>query len=270
MMKIDRNYCDNLRSEAAAFRQHVRRGEFVTHTAGIVPGVVQVNLCILPADWAAEFLRFCRVNPKACPVLAVSDAGDPMLPELGHDIDVRTDLPMYRIFNDGVVTEEVTDISEHWRSDLVTFAIGCSFSFEEALMTSGVPLRHIEQGTDIAMFRSNIETVPVGRFSGNVVVNLRPLVPMDAIRAIQITSRYPGVHGAPLHLGDPTQIGIHDLDKPDYGDVVKVKDGEVPVFWACGVTPQSIVEKSKPPFCITHKASHMLVTDRLNSELAVI
>lgn len=270
MIRMDSSYCENVRIQAAEFRKIVRNEEYKAHTAGVVPGAVQANLCILPQDWADEFLRFCQLNPKACPVLAVSEAGDPMVPELGVDIDIRTDLPMYRIFRDGVCVEEVPNIRDHWRSDLVTFAIGCSFSFEEALITSGIPLRHIEQGSDIAMFRSTIETVSTSRFRGNVVVNLRPMKPADAIRAIQITSRFPGVHGAPLHIGDPAQIGIHDLGKPDFGDVVDVKEGEIPVFWACGVTPQSIVEASRPPFCITHKASHMLVTDKLNSELAVI
>jgi uncharacterized protein YcsI (UPF0317 family) len=269
MLRIDENYCNGVRAQAQEFRGSVRRGEYRTHTAGVVPSAVQTNLCILPKDWADEFLRFCRLNPKPCPVLAVSDPGDPMVPELGADIDIRTDLPMYRVFRDGVCVDEVHDITALWRDDLVTFAIGCSFSFEEALLTAGVPLRHIEQGTDIAMFRSNIVARPAGRFKGNLVVNVRPLKPVDAIRAIQITSRFPGVHGAPIHIGDPTRIGIADLDMPDFGDRVEVKDGELPVFWACGVTPQLVVEASKPPFCITHKASHMLVTDRLNSELAV-
>ncbi len=270
MMRMDNDYCSNVKVQAAEFRKSVRKEDFKTHTAGIVPGAVQANICILPKDWADEFLRFCRMNSKACPVLAVSNVGDPGLPELGADIDIRTDLPKYRIFKDGVCVDEVFNVLDHWRSDLVAFAIGCSFSFEEALLTSGIPLRHIEQGSDIAMFRSNIRTVPTERFRGNVVVNLRPLKPADAIRAIQITSRFPGVHGAPLHIGDPAQIGIHDLGAPDFGDVVTVEEGELPVFWACGVTPQSIVEASKPPFCITHKASHMLVTNVLNSELAVI
>jgi uncharacterized protein YcsI (UPF0317 family) len=191
-----------------------------------------------------------------------------MLGELGDDVDIRTDVPRYRVFRDGVVTDEVTDISDLWQDDFVAFVLGCSFSFEEALVSAGLPLRHWERGTDVAMYRTNIQTTASGPYSGPMVVSMRPFTPTDAIRAIQITSRFPRVHGAPVHFGDPAQIGIADIGKPDWGDPVPIADGDTPVFWACGVTPQSVIEHAKPPICITHRPGRMLITDRLNSELA--
>src|SRR5690606_26985666 len=191
-------------------------------------------------------------NPKPCPLLEAGTPGDPRLPSLGDDLDIRTDLSRYRVFRNGELIDEPTDIKAHWRDDLVIFALGCSFSFEEALTEDGIELRHITQGTTVPMYRTNVPTVPAGPFHGPLVVSMRPLKPADAIRAIQITTRFPAVHGAPVHIGKPESIGIADLSRPDYGDAVEVKPDELPVFWACGVTPQSVIAAVRPEFSITH------------------
>ena len=249
-------------------RLDARSGRLTLPTSGVSPGNVQGNLVILPAALAGDFLRFCQRNPKPCPLLAVSEPGDPALPELGRDIDIRTDIPRYRVWENGLLVDEPTDVRSVWRDDLVSFLIGCSFSFEEALLDNGLPVRHIEQGCNVPMYRTNIATHPAGVFSGPLVVSMRPMKAVDAIRAIQVTSRFPAVHGAPVHLGDPALIGIQDLALPDYGDAVEIRPGEIPVFWACGVTPQSVVASMKPEFCITHAPGYMLVTDLVNSRLA--
>jgi uncharacterized protein YcsI (UPF0317 family) len=178
-------------------------------------------------------------------------------------------VPLYRIWREGRMDEEVSSIGHLWRDDLVTFAIGCSFSFEEALLADGIDIRHISCQVNVPMYRTHIATEPAGRFSGPMVVSMRPMAAADAIRAIQITSRFPSVHGAPVHLGDPSLIGIADINRPDFGDPVPLRKGEIPVFWACGVTPQSVIMSSKPPFCVTHAPGHMLITDIKNSQLAV-
>jgi uncharacterized protein YcsI (UPF0317 family) len=237
-------------------------------TAGIAPGYVQGNLAILPQDLATDFLRFCQLNPKPCPLIGLSDPGDPRLPALGEDLDIRTDLAGYRVWRDGEIVDEPADVLAWWRDDLVAFVLGCSFSFEEALTAEEIPLRHVEEGVRVPMYRTNIDCAPAGRFSGKLVVSMRPLRPADAIRAVQITSRFPAVHGAPLHIGLPQAIGIVDLAQPDYGDPVTVRDDELPVFWACGVTPQSVIAAVKPPFAITHQPGSMLVTDIPNRRLA--
>jgi uncharacterized protein YcsI (UPF0317 family) len=249
-------------------RTAIRSGEWFGHTSGLAEGHVQGNVVILPELLANDFLRYCQRNPKPCPLLAVSEPGEAMLPSLGADIDIRTDVPRYRVWRDGALSEQPTDISTLWRKDLVTFVIGCSFSFEEALLQAGIPLRHIAQNRNVAMYRSNIATTPAGVFSGPMVVSMRPLKASDAIRAIQITTRFPSVHGAPVHIGDPAQIGIMDLSAPDYGDAVEVMPDEVPVFWACGVTPQAAITQARPKFCITHAPGAMLITDLLNHHLA--
>jgi uncharacterized protein YcsI (UPF0317 family) len=251
-------------------RLAVRRGEFSAPTAGIAPGFVQGNLAILPKALAGGFFRFCQFNPKPCPLLAASEPGDPRLPTLGEDLDIRTDIPLYRVWRNGELVDEVANLNALWRDDLVAFVIGCSFSFEEALVDDGIRLRHIEQGTNVPMYRTSIATRPAGPFHGPLVVSMRPLRPADAIRAVQITSRFPAVHGAPVHLGKPEMIGIADLARPDYGDVVEVKDDELPVFWACGVTPQSVIAAVRPEFSITHAPGYMLVTDLKNSRLAIL
>lgn len=249
-------------------RRAARSGLFDRHTGGAAPRYVQGNLVILPEAVAYEFLLYCQRNPKPCPLLAVGDAGDPHLPTLGADIDVRTDVPRYRVWRDGQLSDEPTDISALWRDDFVSFVLGCSFSFEQALIAAGLPLRHVESGDNVAMFRTSIPTAPAGAFSGPLVVTMRPFGAVDAIRAVQVTSRYPNVHGAPVHLGDPRQIGIADLGRPDYGDPVEVRAGEIPVFWACGVTPQAALLAARLPLAITHAPGYMLVTDLLNEHLA--
>ncbi|MFV8816214.1 putative hydro-lyase [Haliea sp. E17] len=251
-------------------RQAIRRGDFSGNTSGYCPGFVQCNLAILPADWAADFLRFCQLNPRPCPLLAMSAApGDTGLTRLGN-IDLRSDVPRYRLFEYGEFKGEVTDLGELWRDDLVSFALGCSFSFEEALIADGLEVRNISQGVNVPMYRTNIDCDPAGPFAGKMVVSMRPFRAADAIRAIQICTRFPAVHGAPVHLGDPAEIGIADISRPDFGDPVSIHPGEMPVFWACGVTPQVALEAAKPPFAITHAPGHMLVTDLRNSQLAVL
>src|SRR5439155_23753685 len=195
---------------------------------------------------------------------------DPRIPALGIDLDIRTDLPRYRVWRDGEIVEEPTDIMAHWRDDLVAFVLGCSFSFEEALLEEGLPIRHIERDVRVPMFRTSIACSPAGPFAGPMVVTMRPFKPADAIRAVQITSRFPSVHGAPVHIGLPAAIGIADLARPDYGDAVPVGSDELPVFWACGVTPQAVIAEVRPEFCITHAPGSMLITDLLNSQLASI
>jgi uncharacterized protein YcsI (UPF0317 family) len=246
------------------------RAGMASSTAGFANAFVQGNLAIFPEKQAGDFHRFCQLNPKPCPIIGMSDVGNPKIPALGLDLDIRTDLPRYRLWRDGEVVEEPTDIMAHWRDDLVAFVLGCSFSFEEALMAEGLPLRHIEHKVRVPMYRTNIACSPAGPFAGPMVVSMRPFKPKDAIRAVQITSRFPSVHGAPVHLGHPHLIEIADIAKPDYGDPVPVASDEIPVFWACGVTPQAVIATAKLPFAITHSPGMMLVTDLLNRQLAVI
>ncbi len=255
-------------AEPADLRGAVRAGVFRGQTAGQAPGFVQGNIAIIPKPYAADFLRFCLANPKPCPVIAVGEPGDPTLPALGTGIDIRTDLPGYVLFRDGVAVETPDDLRAYWRGDLVSFVLGCSFSFEAALIEAGLRLRHVEQGRNVAMYRTAIPNAPAGPFAGNLVVSMRPLTPANAIRAIQITSRFPTVHGAPVHFGDPASIGIADIGRPDWGDPVEIVPGEVPVFWACGVTPQEALRAARLPFAIVHKPGAMLVTDLRNSTLA--
>ena len=231
---------------------------------------MQANVCILPRAWAEDFLLYCQRNPRPCPLIARSDVGDPRLPTLSDDLDIRTDIPRYHIFRDGEFVEEVTDIRSYWRDDLVTFALGCSFSFEEALQEAGVRLKFLERNNVAAVYVTNVETVPAGPFKGPLVVTMRAFKPADAIRAVQITSRFPNVHGAPVHLGDPAGIGV-DLSRryQNVGDP-EVGDDELPVFWACGLTPQLAVKNARPPLCITHAPSSMLITDLRNASLAVL
>jgi uncharacterized protein YcsI (UPF0317 family) len=258
------------RTDPREVRRSIRERGYSGYTAGLAPGRVQANICILPKDWAEDFLLFCQRNPKPCPLLSRSDVGSPMLPELGADIDIRTDVPRYQIFRDGQFSEEVTDIREVWRDDLVTFAFGCSFSFEEALQDSGIPLRFLANNNVAGVYVSTMPTQAAGPFEAPLIVTMRSFKPAHAIRAIQITSRFPNVHGAPVHIGDPGLIGV-DLSKryQDVGDPT-VGEGEIPVFWACGLTPQFAVMNAKPPFCITHAPSSMLVSDLQNASLAVL
>jgi uncharacterized protein YcsI (UPF0317 family) len=254
-------------TEPSLFRREVRAGHFTGQTSGQCPGYTQGNLAILPRAYADEFLRFCRLNPKPCPLIGMSEPGDPRVPELG-EIDLRVDVPGYCIFRDGERAGEVANLNDIWTDDLVGFVIGCSLSFEEALQDAGLPVRHIEQASNVPMYNTGIANRPAGRFGGNLVVSMRPMTPAQAVRAVQVTSRFPDVHGAPVHLGDPAAIGIADLDAPDYGQRSEIRAGEIPVFWACGVTPQQAIRAARPPLAITHQPGHMLVTDVRNSALA--
>lgn len=247
-----------------------RTGQHAGYTSSFSQGYVQGNLCILPEKYALDFATYCQRNPKPCPLIAIGGVGDPYLPMLGEDLDIRTDVPRYRVFRDGEVVEQPTDIKHLWRGDLVAFVWGCSFSFEHALMESGVSLREEARGDNVVMYQTNIDTLPVGAFSGKMIVTMRPLVPAQAIRAIQITSRFPSVHGAPIHIGDPELIGISDLERPLFNlKPPQVRPDEIPVFWACGVTARFALDRARPSFCITHKPGSMVISDRLNSSLAI-
>jgi uncharacterized protein YcsI (UPF0317 family) len=230
-------------------------------------GFVQANLVLLPRDWAFDFLLFCQRNPKPCPLLDVTEPGDPEPKRVAPGADLRTDLPAYRLWEHGTLVRDLHDITPHWRDDLVGFVIGCSFTFENALVEHGVPVRHLEENRNVPMYRTNIPCAPAGRFHGPMVVSMRPLAPKHAIEATRLCSRYPLAHGAPIHFGDPATIGIADLAKPDFGDAVTIRPGEQPVFWACGVTPQAAVMAAKPPFAITHKPGHMFLTDLRDRDL---
>ncbi|MBT4520721.1 MAG: putative hydro-lyase [Halieaceae bacterium] len=253
-----------------ALRHKIRRGDHTGNTSGLAPGHVQCNIVILPTNWADDFLRFCQLNPRPCPLIAMAEApGHYALPLLG-DVDIRTDVPSYRIFRNGVLADEQTDVTALWSEDLVSFALGCSFSFEEALLADGLEVRNMSEGVNVPMYRTNIDCASAGPFAGKMVVSMRPFKAADAIRAVQICTRFPSVHGAPIHLGNPALIGIEHLAEPDYGDAVSLGEDELPVFWACGVTPQVALESAKPQFAITHSPGCMLVTDLLNSKMAVM
>lgn len=242
-------------------RRLARSGELAGPTNGLAPGYVQCNLMILPEAHAAAFVDWCAANRKACPVLAVSAPGDPHLPALGDDLDVRTDLPSYRVFRDGAVAGDVPEIGGLWQDDFIAFAFGCSFSFEDALRREGVDLAYLDRGDAEALYLSTLETVPAGPFRGPVAVSMRPLRAAAAVRAVGVTSKYPGVHGAPVHVGRPEMIGV-DLDRPlDTIGTTNIAADELPVFWACGVTPQLAMSAARLPLAVTHTSAHMLVTD---------
>ncbi len=248
-------------------RSLIRSGEITEQTSGMCGGYTQANLCILPKDLAYDFLLFCMRNPKPCPILEVGDAGSPAIKKMATNADVRTDFPKYRIWKNGVLEKEVCDISEYWRDDFVYFLIGCSFSFEAELLDAGIPVRHIEEGKNVPMFNTNIKLESAGIFGGNMVVSMRPIPHDMVVKAVNVTAAMPRVHGAPIQIGSPEQIGIENILLPDYGDSVTIKDNELPVFWPCGVTPQNAVMNSKPPIAITHAPGHMFITDVKNSSL---
>ena len=248
-----------------------RAGGYTGYTSSFCEGYVQGSLCILPLQYALDFATYCHRNPKACPLLAIGDVGDPFLPMLGGDLDIRTDVPRYMVFRDGEVVEEPADIKHAWRDDLVAFVWGCSFSFEHALTESGVSLRDAARGDNVVMYETNIDTTPAGAFGGKMIVTMRPLVPAQAIRAIQVTSRFPNVHGAPVHIGAPELIGISDLERPLFNlKPPQVRPDEIPVFWPCGATPRLAVERARPSFCITHKPGSMVIADQLNTSLSIL
>lgn len=249
------------------FREKVRKGKWVKSTNGICPGYVQANLVIIPKKYALDFTIFCYRNPKPCPVLEILEAGDPEVKGIAKNSDIRTDIPMYRIYKDGKLIEEKENILEHWQDDLVTYLIGCSYTFEEALVRGGIPVKNYLNNRDPGVYISSISCQTSGIFSGPMVVTMRP-IPANLIpRAVQITSLFPKAHGAPINIGDPSSIGIYDLDKVDFGETTDIEEGEVPVFWACGVTPQLVAMHSKIPFMITHKPCHMFVSDLTIDEL---
>ena len=250
----------------AEVRAACREGRFQRPTAGMAPGFVQANLMVVPREAAFDFLLFCQRNPKPCPVVEVVEAGR-VEPRCAPGSDLRRDLPRYRIYRDGQLTEEVSDVTPHWRDDLVSFLIGCSFSFEEALTEAGVPLRHVECGCNVPMYRTSRPCQPAGRFSGPLVVSMRPIPAGQVALAVEVTGRFERVHGAPVHVGAPEALGIANLARPDYGDPVEVRPGEIPVFWGCGVTPQSVALASRLPFCITHAPGYMFVSDLRNVDL---
>jgi uncharacterized protein YcsI (UPF0317 family) len=248
-------------------RAACRRGEWTGQTSGLADGYAQANLVVLPREDADDFLLFCQHNPLPCPLLDVTEPGSAVPKTAAPTADLRTDLPRYRVWKHGQLVDEPTEIVALWRDDLVCFVIGCSFTFEAALAREGVPVRHVELGCNVPMYRTNVACVPAGKFHGPLVVSMRPLAPADAIRAVQITSRYPDVHGAPVHLGLPEQIGISDISRPDFGDAVPVHPHELPVFWACGVTPQATIMAAKPALAITHSPGCMFVTDLRDADL---
>ena len=250
-------------------RLAARTGTLTGTTAGLAPGFVQGNLVIVPTDVADDFARFCALNPRPCPVIGVAEPGVSRIPKLGDDLDLATDLPRYRVWRNGELTEETSNVSRLWTSDLVGFVLGCSFTFEEALTAAGIPMKHLSAGTNVAMYRTSIACEPAGRFAGPLVVSMRPLTAADAARASEITSRFPLAHGSPVHVGDPAAIGIADISSPDYGDPVEVSPAELPVFWACGVTPQAALARARIPFAITHAPGCMLVTDVQNKTVNV-
>lgn len=248
-------------------KELIREGKIDFQTSGMCNGYAQANLCILPKELAFDFLLFCMRNPKPCPVLEVGDAGSKEIKTMASHGDICKDFPKYRIWENGILKEEVTDISSYWRDDLVYFLIGCSFSFESEMLEAEIPVRHIQEGKNVPMFNTSIALQSAGKFHGNMVVSMRPIPDELVVKAVNVTAAMPRVHGAPVHIGNPGAIGIKDIMKPDYGDSVTVNDGEVPVFWACGVTPQNVVMQSKPPFAITHAPGHMFITDVKNVNL---
>ena len=250
------------------FRAMIRKGKWDKPTAGLALGYAQANLVVVPEKYAFDFLLFCQRNPKPCPLLEVLEPGKFRTEFLSSDADIRTDIPHYNIYRKGKLEATVKEIRNLWKSEFITFLLGCSFSFEEAMLRSRIPIRHLEENKNVPMYITDISCKPAGLFQGPMVVSMRPIPPDKITQAVQITSRFASVHGAPIHMGDPSEIGIRDLKKPDFGDPVTIRKGEIPVFWACGVTPQAVVMRVKPDLCITHTPGHMFISDVLNEELA--
>lgn len=247
-------------------RQKIREGVIDFPTSGMCAGYAQANLVILPAEYAKDFEEYTKLNPFPCPVLEII-RDTPETHAMGEGANICTDIPRYRVYENGVFTKELTDASEYWKEGYVGFLIGCSFSFEEALLREGIDVRHISQGCNVPMYKTNIETKKAGPFFGPMVCSMRPMTPENAKKAYDITEKMPNVHGAPVHMGDPAEVGVADVMKPDYGDPVEIREGEITVFWPCGVTPQAAVENAKPPVVITHAPGHMFITDILNKDL---
>ena len=254
---------------AIQLRAACRSGQFTGQTSGSAPGFVQANLVILPEQHADDFKRFCELNPQPCPLLDQTEPGNPVPKLLAPSADLRTDLPRYRVWKNGKLVDEPTDITSVWQTDFVAFLLGCSFTFESALQRENIPVRHIELGQNVPMYRTSIACQPSGPFTGPLVVSMRPMNPNQAQRAVEITSRFPGMHGAPIQVGSPEQIGITNLSEPDYGVAVPINDDEIPVFWACGVTPQAVLQQAKLPLVITHSPGFMFVSDKRDEDYEV-
>lgn len=247
---------------AAALRLAVRSGRHRGPTAGLAPGFVQTNVVILPAAVAEEFADFCRLNSRPCPLIEQTEPGNPEPKHAAPGADLRTDVPRYRVFHDGSPEPaEPNDIVDLWRDDFVGFLLGCSFTFEAALVAAGLPVRHIELGRNVPMYRTNLACHPAGRFAGPLVVSMRPYRPEQVEQVREVSGRYPTMHGEPVHVGDPAAIGINNLGSPDFGNAVPIEPGEIPVFWACGVTPQLALAAARPEIAITHSPGCMFVTD---------
>ncbi|MED3832220.1 putative hydro-lyase [Peribacillus frigoritolerans] len=254
----------------AELRSMIRNNKLIKPTAGMANGYAQANLAILKKEHAFDFLLFCQRNPKSCPLLDVTEIGSPIPAFAARSGDIRTDIPKYRVYKYGKLVEEVTDISNYWEEDMVGFLIGCSFTFEHALLNNDISIRHIEEGCNVPMYKTNIPCIEAGIFHGKMVVSMRPIPQKDVVRAAQVTSRFPAVHGAPIHIGAPEAIGVSSIQHPDFGDPVTIREGEVPVFWACGVTPQSIAMETKPEIMITHAPGYMFITDIRDEKLGVL
>lgn len=250
-------------------RSRIREGEHTGPTGGLVPGRVQTNLVMLPEEYAFDFLKFCVRNPKPCPILEVTDAGSPTPTVMAPEADLRTDVPKYRVYENGELVDEPTDVASYWRGDLVSFLIGCSFTFEKALLDAGLRLAHLDQGRNVPMYVTGRDCTPSGPFSGPMVVSMRPYRADEIPQAVAISGRYPTMHGAPIHVGDPDALGVRDIGEPEFGESISIAEDEVPLFWACGVTPQAVAMKARPPMMITHSPGHMFITDRRNAEYEV-
>jgi uncharacterized protein YcsI (UPF0317 family) len=250
-------------------RSLIRQNKLVMPTSGIAQGYTQANLVVLPKELAYDFLLFAQRNPKPCPILDVTEIGSPEPRVVAPGADLRYDIPKYRVYKKGQLHEEVLDIEKYWTKDMVAFLLGCSFTFETPMLKNGIPVRHIEEKCNVPMYITNIECKPAGVFSGPTVVSMRPIPEELVVRAVQVTSRFPAVHGSPVHIGSPESIGIKDMNKPDFGDAVTINSGEVPVFWACGVTPQAVAMKVKPELIITHAPGHMFICDTRDESYSV-
>lgn len=253
----------------AEARSLIRSGEYAGPTGGIARGHVQTNLVVLPESYAFDFLKFCVRNPRSCPVLEVTDAGSPVPLSMAPGADLRTDVPRYRVYEGGEIIDEPTDIRSYWREDLVAFLLGCSFTFERALLGAGLYLAHLDQGKNVPMYITGRDCVPSGPFAGPMVVSMRPYRADEVPLAVAISSRYPTMHGAPVHVGAPEALGIRDLREPEFGDPIEIAEDQIPLFWGCGVTPQAVAMKARPPLMITHSPGHMFITDRLDGEFEV-
>jgi uncharacterized protein YcsI (UPF0317 family) len=259
---------DNLRdADGRRIRDFCRSGALTGPTAGMACGYTQVNLVVLPSSLADDFDAFCRLNPKPCPLLERTEAGVFGPHRMAPGADLRTDLPRYRVYRSGELVDRPRSIEKYWREDFVSFLIGCSFTFEWAMLRAGLPVRHVEENRNVPMYRTNIVCAPAGPFHGPMVVSMRPLTPDQARQAVEVTSHFERVHGAPVQIGEPDAIGIARLGEPDYGDAVTIREREIPVFWACGVTPMEAIMRAKPKIAMTHEPGHMLVTDVRDEDL---